>query len=99
MLSQFAQFAHLFDVILEEASVDLRVTFDSANKYGLSEATTAFNLALFKISLRSTSKTEKVRALAEFAENACHAHKSFKVPVPVHIKAFLNNELLIDVSP
>lgn len=96
MLSHFAQYAHKFEVILEDASVDLRVTFDSAKKYGLSNMSTAFNKVVFKVYLKSPSPVEKVRALALFSENVCHTNKSLQVPVPVYFEAILNNKKLIE---
>ena len=94
MLSQVAQFAPEFNVILEEASVDLRATFDSAAKYGLSNNSTAFQQVVVKINLQSPTDPEQVRRLVAHAERGCHTSQTFLNPVPVTIEAQLNREPL-----
>jgi organic hydroperoxide reductase OsmC/OhrA len=94
MLSQVAQFAPQFEVEIEDASVDLRATFDSARKYGLSEEDTSFSKVEVRLDIRSGSDPERVRALAAHAEKGCHAVRSLEVPVPVSLAVTLNREAL-----
>jgi len=92
MLSQVAQYAPMFEVIIEDATVDLRVTFDSTAKYRLSDSPTAFQNAIFKLNIHSPSSLDQVRALVEHAKMSCHASQSFSTPVPVSVSAFVNGE-------
>ncbi len=94
MLSHFAQFAHQYDVILEDASIDLRASFDSAAKYDLSDESTAFKKVTIKLSIQSPSPLENVRKLVEFADRVCHTHRSFQTEVPVSLKTYINKEPL-----
>ena len=92
MLSQVAQFAPMFNVIVEDASVDLRTTFDSTAKYRLSEAPTEFEGVEFRLSIRSPSPQEHIRELLEHAKTGCHASQSFSKPVPVTVIARVNGQ-------
>jgi hypothetical protein len=86
MLSQVAQFAPDFEVILVDVDVDLRAEFDSAIKYGLPGPGTAFQKVIYKINVVSPSPEEKVQALLQQAELNCHASQSFIHPVPVEVQ-------------
>jgi organic hydroperoxide reductase OsmC/OhrA len=94
MVSQVAQFAPEFGVILEEASVDLRATFDSTQKYGLSQNPTAFQSVTIVVDIRSPSPIEQVQRLARHAEMGCHAAQSLQAPVPVATRFQLNRQPL-----
>jgi organic hydroperoxide reductase OsmC/OhrA len=94
MLSQVAQFAPEYDVVLQEANVDLRASFDSSSKYGLSDASTAFQKMSIRIVVKSSSPVEQVQRLITHAERGCHAARSMREPVPVLIEAVVNGETL-----
>jgi organic hydroperoxide reductase OsmC/OhrA len=86
MLSQVAQFAPYFDVILVDVDVDLRAEFDSAAKYDLPGPGTAFQKVIYKVNVVSSSPEEQVRALLEHAGKGCHTSQSFIQPVPVEFQ-------------
>jgi organic hydroperoxide reductase OsmC/OhrA len=92
MVSQVAQFAPQYDVILEDVDVDLRAVFDSTAKYGLSNNQTAFEKVTFRLTIKSPSPLEQVRKLAEHAEMGCHAGQSLQVAVPVSFEVLINGE-------
>lgn len=92
MLSQVAQFAPQFDVEIEEASVDLRATFDSARKYGLPGPGTHFTNVAIRLDIRSGNDPAKIKSLLKHAEMGCHAARSFQEVVPVTLQATLNRE-------
>ncbi|MEJ5202597.1 MAG: OsmC family protein [Anaerolineales bacterium] len=90
MVSQVAQFAPEFDVILEEVSVDLRATFDSSAKYNLSDNPTAFQKVAIKLYVRSPSPLTQINRLIAHAEKGCHAAQSLRNPVDVIFEAQVN---------
>lgn len=90
MVSQVAQFAPEFDVILEEVSVDLRATFDSSAKYGLSDNPTAFQKVAIKLNISSPSPISQINRLIAHAEKGCHAAQSLRNPVEVVFEAHVN---------
>ncbi|MEI8130844.1 MAG: OsmC family protein [Leptolinea sp.] len=87
MLSQVAQFAPYFNVILVDVNVDLRAEFDSAAKYGLPGPGTAFQKVIYKVNVVSPSPEDQVNALLQHAEQSCHTAQSFIQPVPVEVQA------------
>jgi uncharacterized OsmC-like protein len=81
-----AQFAPLYKVEIEDADVDLRVSFDDAEKHGLPGPGAAFNQVLFKVKVKSPSPAEQVDKLLAHAERGCHAAQSLRTSVPVSIE-------------
>ncbi len=86
MLSQIVQFAHLYDVILNDVDVDLRAQFDSANKYDLPGPGGEFQCVAIKVRVSSPSPEEQVKKLLAHAERGCHAARSLQANVPVEIQ-------------
>ena len=87
-----AQFASVYDVDLVDARVDMRATFDSADKYGLANNGTAFQQATFKLEVDSPSPIKQVRQLVAHAEMGCHAAQSLRSPVQVDFEVRINGE-------
>lgn len=88
-----AQFAPIFDVVIEDVNVDLRATFDSVDKYGMSgSGTTAFQKVIFRLAVKSPSPQEQVRQLIEHSERGCHAAQSLRNPVPVEMEFSINGK-------
>lgn len=95
MVSQVAQFAPEFDVILEEVHVDLRATFDSSAKYGLTDHPTAFQKVTIKLYVRSPSPLAQINRLIAHAEKGCHAAQSLRNPVEVVFEAAVNGTAMV----
>jgi organic hydroperoxide reductase OsmC/OhrA len=85
-----ARFAPLYDVPIEDASVDVRCTFDVADKLGLEGPGAAFEEATFAVSVQSSASPDAVRKLIAHAERGCHAEQSLRQPVSVRTTATLN---------
>ena len=82
------QFAHLYDVILRDADIDLRATFDSADKFDLPGAGAAFQKMIFRLTIDSPSPQAQVLKLAAHAERGCTTAQSIRQPVPVELEVF-----------
>jgi len=87
-----ARFAPLYDVPIEDAEVDVRSSFDVADKLGLEGPGAAFDEVAFALSIKSPAPAEQVRKLIAHAERGCHAEQTFRKPVPVRTTATLNGE-------
>ena len=86
------QFAPLYDVILKDANVDLRVEFDDAEKHNLKGPGAAFQQAKFKLSINSPSPQEEIHKLIAHAERGCHAAASLSAAVPVSLESKIVNK-------
>ncbi len=69
---------------MDAAEIELRGTFPQEGKYGLREDMGVAMEGLdYVLDVKSPAGPERVRALVERAEAACHAANSLRVPVPV----------------
>ena len=84
-----AQFAPLYDVILEDVDVDLRVGFDDAEKHNLPGQGAAFESAVYRVKVKSPSPVEQVERLLAHAERGCHTAQSLRQPVPVTLETHI----------
>lgn len=89
-----ARFAPLYDVPIEDATVDVRASFDVADKLGLEGPGAAFDEVTFAVAIRSPASPDRVRRLIAHAERGCHAEQTFRAPVLVRTSAILNGEEL-----
>ena len=79
---------------MEEGKVDVRCTFDVADKLGLEGPGAAFESVVFAVDIRSPAPPEQVKKLIQHAERGCHAEQSLRNPVPVTTTATLNGKRL-----
>ena len=89
-----ARFAPLYDVPIQDAEVDLRCSFDVADKFGLEGPGAAFDEVTFALAIQSSASPEQVRRLIVHAERGCHAEQTLRKPIPVKTRATLNGEAL-----
>lgn len=80
------QFAPLYDVILNDANVDLRAEFDDAEKHDLDGPGAAFQKVTFKLKIKSPTPEEQINKLIAHAERGCHAAASLSATVPVSLE-------------
>jgi recombinational DNA repair ATPase RecF len=85
---------HLYNVLLEDIEVDLRATFDAADKYGLTGQGAAFEQFINKVNIRSTASEGQVRLLLVHVERACYTSLSLGNPMLLIIVVKLNKPLL-----
>jgi len=96
-LTQIARFAHLYEVPIEDGKVDVRCTFDVADKMGLPGSGAAFEEVAFAVALQSSAAPEQIKRLIRHAQRGCHAEQTFRKPVPVTTTVRLNGKK-VDLS-
>ena len=79
---------------IEDADVDVRCSFDVADKLGLDGPGAAFDEVTFAVSIQSSAPAEQVKKLVVHAERGCHAAQTIRKPIPVKTTARLNGEAL-----
>jgi organic hydroperoxide reductase OsmC/OhrA len=77
------QFAPLYEVEISDMDVDLRVEFDDSNKYNLPGPGVEFQHVIYRIKVKSPSKSGNIQKLVDHAERGCHAAQSLRHPIPV----------------
>ena len=89
-----ARFAPLYDVPIEDAEVDVRCSFDVADKLGLDGPGAAFEEVTFAVAIQSPAPAEQVKKLIAHAERGCHAEQSLRQPIPGRTTGSLNGQPL-----
>lgn len=87
-----SRFAPLYDVPFEEASVDVRCSFDVADKLGLGGPGAAFEEVTFAVAIQSPAPPARVSQLVAHAGRGCHAEQSLRKPIPVKTSVSLNGQ-------
>lgn len=90
-----ARFAPLYEVPLEDASVEVRCSFDVADKLGLDGPGAAFEEVTFAVAVQSPASPEQVKRLIAHAERGCHAEQSLRNPIPIRTSLSLNGQSLV----
>ena len=92
-----ARFAPLYEVPIRDASADVRATFFNTEKYDVDQEPAYFEQIDIRLSVDSPAPPERVEALVQHAERACHAAQSFRQPIPVRLQVTLNGaDLAVD---
>jgi uncharacterized OsmC-like protein len=92
MFSQMARFAVKLKVPIEDAEMDLRMTYDLRVKKRVSDFSTAAQDLAYVLKLRSQAPVEKILRLANLTNKGCHTVNSMRKRVAVSGKLLLNNE-------
>jgi hypothetical protein len=81
-------------VAIEDAEVDVRCSFDVADKLGLAGPGAAFEEVTFAVNVQSRAPADRVKKLIAHAERGCHAEQTIRRAIPVQTSARLNGQPL-----
>ncbi len=91
MFSQMARFAARLEVPLENAVMDLRITYDLSTKARLNDFATAAQVLTYSFHVQSPAPLERVIRIAQLTDKSCHTVNSMRKRVPVSGKWVHNN--------
>lgn len=83
MLSQLTRYASALDVPVEDAEMDIRMTYDTRGKLMLADVSPACREVSYVWTIKSPAPAEKVRHMVEMIEKGCHTVNTVRNPVPV----------------
>ena len=86
MFSQLTRYASELDIQIDDAEMDIRMSYDTRGKLGLAEVSPACQGVDYVFKIKSPAPTEKVKQLVERIEKGCHTINTMKQPIPVHGK-------------
>ena len=92
MFSQLTRYASELDIPVEEAEMDIRMSYDTRGKLGLAEVSPACQEVTYLWTIKSPASPEKVRQMVEMIEKGCHTMNTIKNPVPVSGKVVHNGQ-------
>ena len=91
MFSQMARFASKLKASIEDAEMDLCMTYDLRAKKRLTDFATAAQELAYSLKIKSQAPVEKIIRLAQLTDKGCHTVNSMRKRVPVAGKLLLND--------
>ncbi len=83
MFSQLTRYASELDVQIDDAEMDIRMSYDTRGKLGLADVTPASKGVAYTFKIQSPASAEKIRQLMDRIEKGCHTINTIKNPIPV----------------
>jgi hypothetical protein len=83
MFSQLTRYASQLDIEIEEAEMDIRMTYDSRGKLLLADVSPGCRDLTYVFKIQSPAPSAKIQELLAMIEKGCHTINSLKTPVPV----------------
>jgi len=94
MFSQLTRYASELDVQIDDAEMDIRMSYDTRGKLLLEDISPGCRELSYVFKIKSPASPEKVRQLLQMIEKGCHTINSLKQPVPVCGKLVHNGQEL-----
>ncbi len=92
MFSQLTRYASEMDVVIEDAEMDIRMSYDTRGKLGVADVSPACQGVNYVFKIKSPAEPERVRELVERIEKGCHTMNTIRNPIPVLGKVVHNGE-------
>ncbi|MBI2089641.1 MAG: OsmC family protein [Deltaproteobacteria bacterium] len=83
MFSQLTRYASELDIQIDEAEMDIRMTYDTRGKLLLADVSPGCQEVTYVLNIQSPASAEKVRQMVDMIERGCHTMNTIKNPVPV----------------
>ena len=90
MFSQLTRYASQLDIEIEDAEMDIRMTYDSRGKLLLADISPGCRELTYVFKIQSPAPPEKVQEMLQLIEKGCHTINSLKNHVPVTGKLIHN---------
>ena len=97
MFSQMARFAARLEVPLENAVMDLRMTYDLRTKLRLNDLATAAQALTYSFNVKSPAPLERVIRVAQLTDKGCHTVNSLRSRLSV-IGKWIHNNREFDIA-
>jgi hypothetical protein len=94
MFSQLTRYASQLDIEIEDAEMDIRMTYDTRGKLLVADVSPGCRELTYVFKIQSPASSAKIQELLELIEKGCHTINSLKNPVPVLGKLVHNGQEL-----
>ncbi len=92
MFSQLTRYASELDVQVDDADMDIRMSYDTRGKLGIADVSPACQGVSYTFNIKSPAPAEKVKELLDKIEQGCHTINTIKNPIPVAGKLVHNGK-------
>ncbi len=83
MFSQLTRYASELDVQIDDAQMDIRMSYDTRGKLGVADVSPACQGVTYVLTIQSPAPSEQVRQVVRMIEKGCHTINTIKNPVPI----------------
>ncbi len=83
MFSQLTRYASELDVQIDDADMDIRMTYDTLGKLLLDDVSPASQGMEYVLSIKSPAPAEKIKELVALIERGCHTTNTLREPTSV----------------
>lgn len=94
MFSQLTRYASELDVQIDDAEMDLRMSYDTRGKLGVADVTPACQGVTYTFKIKSPAPPDKIKELVRMIDRGCHTINTIRNPVSVEAKVLHNGESL-----
>jgi hypothetical protein len=94
MFSQLTRYASELDVQIDDAEMDIRMSYDNRGKLGLADTSPACREVSYVFAIQSPAPPDRIKQLVEMIEKGCHTINTLRQPIPVTGKIVHNGKEL-----
>jgi predicted nucleic acid-binding protein len=94
MFSQLTRYASELDIQIDDAEMDIRMSYDTRGKQHIADVSPACQEVNYVFKIKSPAPTSKITELVEMIEKGCHTINTLKEPIPVNGKLAHNGETI-----
>jgi hypothetical protein len=90
MFSQLTRYASELDIPIDEAEMDIRMSYDTRGKLLLADVSPGAQEVSYTFEIASPASPEKIRELVRLIEQGCHTLNTVRHPTPVSARVVHN---------
>lgn len=94
MFSQLARYASELDIAIEDAEMDIRMSYDTRGKLLLADVSPAAQQLEYTFEIKSPAPADRIRELVRLIDKGCHTINTIRHPTPVSAKVIHNGVAL-----
>ena len=98
MFSQLTRYAAELDIQIEDADMDIRMTYDKRGKLLLEDVSPGAQNLQYTLNITSPASADRIQHLIELIEKGCHTINTIKEPVPVSGTIIHNEQEIMRTS-
>ena len=92
MFSQLTRYASELEIQIDDAEMDIRMSYDTRGKLRLADVSPACQGVTYVLNIKSPAPSEKVRQIVDLIEKGCHTVNTIRNPIAVSGKLVHNGQ-------
>ena len=90
MFSQLTRYASELDIPIDDAEMDIRMSYDTRGKLLLDDVSPAAQGVEYVLKVKSPAAPERIKQMVELIEKGCHTINTVREPIPVSARVVHN---------